>query len=535
MLLNQNQVIHSRYETLVEMCIALSAESNPERLLERILICAKTLAFADGGSIYFIDEKSATIKIMHNDTLNIRLGGTALQSPQIPPIPLYTVEGTPNFRHVVSYAVHHGSTVNVRDSYSRVDGFDFSGTAEFDQRSGYRSVSFLTVPLKNHENTIIGVLQLINAIDTVTRRIVSFDDVTERLVEALASQAAIALTKESLISDVKNLFDALTRLIANAIDRKSPYTGGHCRRLPDITMRLAEAAHRVDYGPLKNFTMTEEDHYELEIASWLHDCGKIATPEHIMDKATKLETRFDRIDLLEARYEMLHRDAKIAYLEGGIMPGLTQPFHDEEEYRTFCCQLKKELAFLRHCNTGSESMSSEDKGEVLKIGSRPLYFSGELRTLLTDEEIENLCVSRGTLTEHERKIINDHILVTIEMLESLPFPKHLQNVVEYAGGHHERMDGKGYPKGLCREQMSVQARIMGIADIFEALTASDRPYKHGKTLSESLGIMAKMKRSGHIDPDLFDVFIKEKVYISYAESYLHPSQIDDVDESSLLL
>jgi HD-GYP domain-containing protein (c-di-GMP phosphodiesterase class II) len=524
----------SRHEMLVDMGIALSSEMNHTRLLERILECAKTLAHADGGSLYTVDDETATILIMHNDTIGVRLGGTAAEPPRFPPVPLYKTDGSPNLNNVVTYAVHRNTTVNVRDSYSRTDGFDFSGTAKFDLQTGYRSISLLTVPLRNHENAIIGVLQLINAIAPRTRRIVAFDSTTQRLVEALSSQAAIALTKEYLIRDLKNLFEALTRLIASAIDNKSPYTGGHCRRVPEITMLLAEAAHRSDCGPLKDFRMDDSDRYELEIASWLHDCGKIATPEHIMDKATKLETVFDRIELVETRYEILLRDAEIAHLkrrlaapENGEAPG-------GDGYLALRLELEEEREFLRRCNTGSEFMSDEDKARVRQIGARSWVRAGQEQPALTADEMENLCIPRGTLTDGERKIINNHIAVTIEMLESLPFPKHLRNVVEYAGGHHERMDGKGYPKGLVREQMSLPARILAIADIFEALTASDRPYKPGKKLSESLAIMGGMKRNGHIDPDLFDVFVREKVYLAYAEKYLDPSQIDGVDEGALL-
>lgn len=516
------QTLIARYDLLVDMGIALSSEMNHTRLLERILEGAKTLAHADGGTLYAIDDGFATIRIIHNDSLGIRLGGSG-EVPNFPPIPLSHADGSPNLNHVVTCAVHHGTTVNVPDSYSETDEFDFSGTARFDQQTGYRSVSLLTVPLRDHENIIIGVLQLINALDPATGEVVVFDSVTQRLVEALASQAAIALTKESLIQGMNQLFNALTRLIADTIDQKSPYTGGHCRRVPDITMRLAEAAHRADYGPLRAFHMTDADRYELEVAGWLHDCGKIATPEYIMDKATKLETVFDRIELVDTRYEVLLRDAEIAALR---RKRVDSDLSDDPEYLALCRELETERAFLRRCNTGGESMSDEDRARVRGIGAREWRQAGAWVPLLTDDEIENLGIARGTLNPRERAIINRHIHITIDMLESLPFPRHLRNVVEYAGGHHERMDGKGYPKGLRREQMSVPARIMGIADIFEALTAADRPYKPGKPLSETLAIMERMRQTGHIDPDLFEIFLKEKIYLAYARDYLDPSQID---------
>lgn len=525
----------SRYEMLVEMGIALSSESDHTRLLERILECAVILAHADGGSIYLVDNDAATIRIMHNESIGIHLGGAGREQPQVQPIPLYHEDGSPNLNNVVTYAIHKNITVNVQDSYNRTKEFDFSGPAEFDLHTGYRSVSLLTVPLRNHEDTIIGVLQLINALDPLTREILPFDNIARRLVESLASQAAITLTKEYLIRDMKKLFDALIRLVATAIDHKSPYTGGHCRRVPDLTMLLAEAAHRTDCGPLKAFTMSDGDRYELEIASWLHDCGKIATPEYVMDKATKLETIFDRIELIDTRYEVLIRDREIARLERRVaaLEAGAEPL-GEEDHAAALREFQAEREFLRRCNIGGEFLTEADQARVLAIAARHWEYAGERRPFLTGDEVENLSVSRGTLTARERALINDHIVITIELLQSLPFPKHLLNVVEYAGGHHERMDGRGYPKGLVREQMSVPARIVGISDIFEALTAADRPYKSGKPLSEALSIMARMSRTGHIDPDLFEIFVREAVYLEYAHKYLDPAQIDAVDPEALL-
>jgi hypothetical protein len=299
-------------------------------------------------------------------------------------------------------------------------------------------------------------------------------------------------------------------------------------------MMLAEAVNRTTEGPLKGFVMTEKDRRELKIAGLLHDCGKITTPVHVVDKSTKLHTLFDRIQLVDTRFEVLKRDAEIAMLH---------KLHDEKggdagvvraEYEAKVRQLDEDRGFLRRCNIGSEAMSDDDMLRVRQIaGYRWRDPDGRESAFLSDNEIENLTIRAGTLTAAERQIINHHIVVTIKMLESLPWPKHLKSVPEYAGGHHERMDGKGYPRGLTREQMSVQARVMGIADIFEALTAKDRPYKVGKTLTESLTILGKLKLGGHIDPDLFDVFIREKVYLDYAKQFLAPEQIDEVDLSKI--
>ncbi|MFN5863558.1 MAG: HD-GYP domain-containing protein, partial [Pseudanabaena sp.] len=327
-------------------------------------------------------------------------------------------------------------------------------------------------------------------------------------------------------------------LISEAIDKKSPYNGKHCRRVPTLTMMIADAACKADYGIFKEFSLDEDERYELRIAGLLHDCGKVTTPVHVIDKATKLETIFDRIYLVNTRFEVLKRDAeinflnqKIAAIESGnlsIIPDL------EAALQQKLAQYSSDQDFLQVCNIGGEFMHDEYKERLQQIAKyRWIDPQGIDTNFLSDNEVYNLNISRGTLTAEERKVINDHIVVTIEMLEQLPYPRNLRRVPEYAGGHHERMDGKGYPKGLTREQMSLPARMMGIADIFEALSAKDRPYKKGKTLSECLHILGKMKLDNHIDPDLFDLFVSEKVYLRYAREYLDPDQIDEVDENNI--
>lgn len=520
-----------RIEKLIDIGLALSAESHIERLLEIILLGAKEITNADGGTLYSVEEQAVKMEILRTDSLNFAMGGTTGIPIPFAPIPLYGADGAPNHHNVVTHAVLNDCTINIRDAYS-AQGFDFAGTREFDLNTGYRSTSFLTVPLKNHEDDIIGVLQLLNARDKAGK-VVPFSAAAQRLTEALASQAAVALTNRRLIADLQHLFESFIRLIADAIDEKSPYTGGHCRRVPVITMLLADAVARIDRGPLGEFTMSKADRYELEVAAWLHDCGKITTPEYVVDKATKLETIYDRIHEVEARFEILKRDAEIAMLRRR----LEAPAEAErllQEYRATLRQLDDDRDFIRRANRGGEFILPEEQARIEAVGRRTWVDSaGTVRPLLTDNEVLNLNIVRGTLTADEREVINNHITATINMLEALPFPKHLKRVPEFAGGHHERVDGNGYPRGLRREQMSVQARIMAIADVFEALTARDRPYKQGKKLSDTLRIMAHMALDGHLDADLFDVFIAERVYLHYAEKYLDPEQIDSVDIGQL--
>ncbi len=522
-----------RLKDLNEIGIALSQQRDLNGLLETILIAAMRITHADAGTLYLHEQQQREMRfeILRNNTLDIAMGGTSGEPISFDPIKLYDDAGISNHAMVVSHSALSGETVNIPDAYM-AEGYDFSGTKKFDTKTGYRSQSFLTVPMRNHEYEVIGVLQLINALDQESGKIIAFSRDDQQLLESLASQAAIALTNRHLINQLEELFEAFIKLINTAIDDKSPYTGGHCARVPALTMMLAEAANRATNGPLKDFVLTDKDRRELKIAGLLHDCGKITTPVHVVDKATKLHTLFDRINLLDTRFEVLKRDAEIAMLREVATAGADTK--RIEASRQSCAarisQLDRDREFLRHCNVGSEAMSAEEQQRVQQIaGYQWTDIDGKVGNFLSEDEIENLTIRAGTLTAAERQIINHHIDVTIKMLESLPWPNHLKNVPEYAGGHHERMDGKGYPRGLTRDQMSVQARVMGIADIFEALTAKDRPYKKGKSLTESLTILGKFKLGGHIDPDLFDVFMREKVYLDYAKRFLAPEQIDDVD------
>lgn len=521
-----------RIDRLNEIGIALSAESDTQKLLELIMMGAKTLTRADAGSLYFLKDGMLSFEIISNDSLDIQMGGTSGNEITFPAIALVK-NGQENHSNVVSHSVLTGNTINIADAYHE-DGFDFSGTRKFDQSTGYHTQSMLTFPLKDHEHEIIGALQLINARDQQDN-VIPFSAIEQQLAESLASQAAVTLTQRRLINELKNLFEAFIRMMASAIDDKSPYTGGHCRRIPVLTMMLADAVNVADAGPLREFCIDVNDRYELETAAWLHDCGKVVTPEYVMDKATKLETIHDRIHEIESRFSVVLAELELDYLRvSATIAGQAEHDRLKRELEQRSAQLRDDLAFLKQANIGGEFMADADIERIESIATWTWTApDGERRPVLSEDEVLNLSIRRGTLNDEEREIINNHIVATIKMLESLPFPRNLQNVPEYAGGHHEKMDGTGYPKGLKRDEMSVQARIMAIADIFEALTASDRPYKQGKKLSECLKIMGFMKKDQHIDPDIFDIFIKNGVYLDYAEEFLDPDQIDTIDDALL--
>ena len=531
--------LEDQIKNLSEIGVALSKEKDMGKLLETILLEAKRISAADGGTLYMkTEDNRLKFEIMMTDSLGIHYGGTSPKPipDTIYPVKLYNPEtNQPNYYNVSAYAALTGKTINIKDAYKE-KGFDFSGTIEYDKKHGYHSKSFLTVPMKNHENKIIGVLQVLNAKNPKTGEIVSFTT-SVNMIESLASQAAVAITNKNLIRELEVLFESFIKLIATAIDKKSAYTGGHCSRVPEITMMLADAVGKIKSGKYKNFNMTQDERYELYIAAWLHDCGKVATPTHIVDKGTKLENIFDRIEIINNKFEVLRRDKEIEFLKKTYKlnnSNKTALTKIKDQYKIQMKQLDVDETFLERCNIGGEFMPEELQERVIQISKYPFKNKGKKIPFLSKDEVRNLNIPKGTLLPEEREIINSHISITIEMLEQLPYPDHLKNIPEFAGGHHEKLDGTGYPRGLTGDQMSTQAKMIAIADIFEALTAADRPYKEGKKLSETMRIMGFMNKDKHIDKDLFKIFVKAGVYKKYAKKFVNPNQIDKVDETSIL-
>jgi len=575
---------------MIDLGLRMGSERSLRRLMETVLRAATELCHADGGTIYVLDDENDLLNfgIILNTSLNICLGGDSRDHIPFESLPLYGPDGAPNYANMATCVVLTGKTVHIPDVYNS-EAFDFTGPRAFDKANQYRTTSLLAVPLTNRRGEIIGVLQLVNAREWQTGHGRPFEDAEISVAQALAAQGGVALENQLLLEAQRKLMDSFILLIAGAIDAKSPYTGGHCSRVPEVTRMLTEAACHQKDGPYRDFSLTEEEWYELHIASWLHDCGKVTSPEFVVDKATKLETICNRIHEIRTRFEVLWRDAEIAECRA-LLAG-----EDAAAARAACearhCQLRDDFAFLADCNIGGEFMSDERISRMKAIGAQTWvrHFDDRLglsqeeaqrfqevpaKPLPTEErllddkpehivswpdgkppltadnprgftmlapkhrlnlgEVYNLSIRRGTLTEEERFKINDHIVQTIVMLESLPWPKALRRVPEYAGGHHEKMDGTGYPRGIKAGEMSVPTRIMAIADIFEALTATDRPYKKPKTLSEALKIMSFMRDDNHIDPDLFDLFLRSGVWKDYADTYLMPHQIDHVDISEFL-
>lgn len=605
-----------RLAKIIDLNIALSSEQDIDRLSELILEGARELSGADAGSLYLADEQRTQLefKIVHTASLGFLQGGTTGSPITLPPVPLFNDQGEENYQNVVTSAFHRGTTVNIPDAYDETE-FDFTGTKRFDGANNYRSMSFLTVPLRPRGGEVIGAMQLINALDPESGEIIPFVPEIQRFVEALAAGAATALSNRDLIETQKKLFEAMIQLVAGSIDAKSPYTGGHCARVPVIAQMLADKAEQVDHGPLAGFKFdSEQELRAFRIGAWLHDAGKVTTPDFVVDKAVKLETIYNRIHEIRTRFEVLLRDARIARHEA-VLAGA-----DPEEQNILLkqteTQLQEDFEFLAECNIGDEFLSDdkahrirslagriwmryfddtlglswEEADRVAKVRSTAEQLEGRLNLdtfsdsdlrrnqlgytleprareqLLSDKpehiiprgpefermyqgydftipipkalynrgELTNMLISRGTLTEEERFKINEHVMQTIVMLEKMPLPRELKRVPEYAGTHHEALNGSGYPRRLTAENLSIPARIMAIADIFEALTASDRPYKKAKSLSAAVQILYFFKKDGHIDSDLFDLFLTSGVYEEYAKEYLLPSQLDQVDIGKFL-
>ncbi len=539
---------------------ALSAERKVDRLISQVLEEAHAAAGATASVIYLLSD----------DGKALNAAAHTLADADVKPAPIEVSDKT---NPVVQALAPNAAIESHQLPVPRPSSLAF-----VDAKLGAGPALLVTTPLLNRAGVAIGVLCLF--IDSATE---TPSEARLALVEAFAGAGAVAIDNQRLLAAQKTLLDALIRLIAGAIDAKSPYTGGHCERVPELTFMLARAACETKHGPFASFDLDDDGWEALKIAAGLHDCGKVTTPEYVVDKATKLETLYDRIHEIRMRFEVLKRDARIRCLEavaaGGDASKLKASL--EAELRT----LDEEFAFVAKCNTGGEFLAPEQIARLTRIATRtwqrtlddrigisweeglrkgrtPAPALPATERLLDDKpehvlqrtsadvmakdnpwgfkvdtpqflynrgELYNLSVSRGTLTDEERYKINDHIVQTIVMLSQLPLPPHLKSVPELAGGHHEKMDGTGYPKRLRREEMSVPARIMAIADIFEALTASDRPYKKGKMLSEAIKIMAAMKKDRHIDPDLFDLFLTSGIYREYAERFLEKRFIDEVD------
>lgn len=522
----------SRLNELTNIGVALSSERNIDKLLEMIVDKARHFTNADGGTLYLVsdDEQYLAFSIVQTESLGFRMGGASGTEVTLKPIPLHLEDGSPNNANVCAYVANSRKEVNIPDVYE-VEGFDFTGAKMFDKANNYRSKSQLVIPMTDHEGEVIGVLQLINARDPLNGETIEFAQEYQMLSAALASQAAVAIDNTKLIQGLQELFESFIKTIATAIDEKSPYTGGHIERVANLTMDIAERINQTKEGVYADVEFSTDQMYELRLAAWLHDTGKITTPEYVVDKRTKLETIFDREALVRLRIELAMAQERLkacqrAHVNASHPEEALDRNKTQKELEDKIAQLKDDLAFIIGTNFTAEFVPDEKIEKLEKLAKTQIETSSGPEPLLHENELYNLSVRKGNLTKEERKIIENHVVMTYNLLEQLPFPKKLRDVPFIAGAHHEKLNGKGYPNGLTAEQIPLQVRIMTLADIFEALTAKDRPYKDPKKMSEVLRILGFMVKDYELDPDLVDFFLNEKMHIDYAKEHLADFQLD---------
>ncbi len=509
--------LQAQLQRLFDIGIALSSEKNLDRLLEMIVEETMRCTNADAGTLYIMEDSKLHFKILANSTLNTRMGGTSGKPITLPPVEL-------SKENVSAYVAISGETVNIPDVY-KAEEFDFTGPRKYDETTGYKSKSMLVVPMRNQNDEIIGVLQLLNAQDAKTGEAIPFSSDYVALTQSLASQAAVALTNAQLIKDMQVLFDSFIRVMATAIDERSEYTGGHIRRVAELGLMICEAINGTEAGPLGDLHFDEDAMKEMSVAGWMHDIGKVTSAVHIMDKSTKLQTIFDRVAMVEERFAHIRTAMEKEWLERKIelvVNGAPQEKIENGEavLADKLQKLQDDLDFVIKSNTGGEFMSDDKLERIKEIGARTYKANGEERRYLSENEVENLCIRKGTLLGSERQLMQDHIVVTIKMLEQIPFPKHLSRVTDWAGGHHECVDGTGYPKGLKDEKLSTGARILAVADFFEALTATDRPYKKPMPLEKALSILQGEVDRNKLDKDIFELFVQSGIPQRYRE--IHP-------------
>ena len=504
-----------KFEEIMKINLAFSSQHDKNILLEDILTLTRNLTNADAGTLYIKskDEKYLSFKVVHNNTLNIKMGGTK-NNLNWPDLPIFEENGKTNNEMVAVVCANEKRIINIPDVY-KTNKYKFEGTKDFDIKTSYRSKSMLVIPLINHDNEVIGVLQLINKIKN--GEIINFNKLDEKVIISLASQAAMALTNMQLITSLEDFIDAFVTTIAKAIDTKSPYTSDHIGKVEEIALLVAKAISD-DNTIYKKIKYSENDYKQLSLAAWMHDIGKISMPEHIIDKATKLEKIFDRIHLIEQRFEVIKLNKEIEYLKNQT---------PRTEYENFTNEINNDIEFIKRINFGGEFLSEEDIQKLENI-SRKVYIKndGEIISFISEDEFYNLSIKKGTLTKEEIEIIRNHAQLSLDMISGLPFPKKYKDVLNIACNHHEKLNGLGYPRGLKAEEISLEDRIMILADIFEALTASARPYKDAMKLSKVKDILSSMANKGELDKELIDFFFNHKILHEYSKNELKSYQLD---------
>ncbi len=490
---------------LIDLCLALSREKDLTHLLDLIVSKSRQLTNAEAGSLYMVEGDVLSFEVLQNAPLDIHYKKQEKTAPPMPSVPLEK-EGEPNLENVSSCVANTGLPIHIEDLYAPGQRV-FSGVHAWDKSSGFRSVSMLALPLIGYKGEVVAVLQLINRKDEKTGEIQAFKPSDLHIMSAIASQAAIAIVKVKLIKDLQILMYSFVKAIAWAVDAKSHVTGEHINRVAGLTMRIAHLVNDTETGPFADMRFSDDNLDELKYAAWMHDVGKIITPWHLIEKSRKLEGILDGMTVIQQRFEVIKLSVEIQWLKdgkGGDGGGGGAAYEKE-----LCRELKKiddDYQFLVRCNDASQFMNDEGMARLMRIRNRTFITrEGGTSHWLTEEEFELLGIKRGNLSAQERSVIEDHALMTRKILDNIQFPKHLSKVSLLASCHHEKPNGKGYPGRIKDKDIPLQAKIMAIADIYEALTARDRPYKKPMSPSQAEAILLKMKEGNEIDGALFDL------------------------------
>jgi response regulator RpfG family c-di-GMP phosphodiesterase len=504
---------------LIDMGYQISNLKNYDLVLESILLSAKELTNADGGTLYIFNKEKNTLefKIAINTSLNVHIGGSN-NTTYWDALNFYNNDGSLNKKNISIVSALEEKLINISDIY-KSDAYDFSGAKEFDIEKNYKTASMLVMPMKNRENDLIGVIQLINK--QFNKQTIPFYKDDESIIKAISSQATMVIENNQLVEELEKLLYALVASVGKALDEKSKYTAKHINHVAVLTQIIAKGINK-NTTIFKDVEFLDNELEEIKLSAWLHDIGKISTPEHLIDKATKLETVYDRIDTIKSHFEILKRDIEIAYLKNDI---------DEKERDKKIANIEDDLSFLEEINHGDVYMSDEYLNRLEKISRNygTIIINNKIIDILSDDHIYNLSTKKGTLTKENRKVINDHVVVTYDMLKDIPMPKKLSNVAKIAASHHKDVDGiGGYAhKELIGKEMSIQDKILAVADVFEALSAKDRPYKDAYKLSKIVDILISMVQNGQLDKNIVRVFFEDELYKEYAQKYIDESQIDN--------
>jgi HD-GYP domain-containing protein (c-di-GMP phosphodiesterase class II) len=493
------QTIINNIDDLLDIGIALSSGNKIEKVLELILKQARVITNADAGSIYFYENDKLNFKIMQNDT--IELEKNYFGTKDLLPAVSVTRE------NVVGYSVITDKLVNIEDVYNDNE-FDFSGPKKYDKLTGYKTTSMLVIPLKNIDEEVIGVLQLINARDDQGNTI-PFAKEYEKVFSALASQAAITISNFKYLNQIEKLLNSFVESIATAIDARTKYNANHTKKLVRLLEKIIELINERNNKDFLNVYFNEERKEQVIMAAWLHDVGKVVTPLAVLNKASKLGDRTDfvlqRLDYIRAETDKLYWQKK--FEQEKMNESL------ENKYNQKVDLISKARNLIIKLNDGNSPLTVQEEEDIKKY-SKMTYLDGHgnKKKWLTEYELDCLMIKRGTLTAEERNQIEEHVTVGKNILKAIPFMDRLKKIPDFVYMHHELLDGSGYPEGIGGNEIPLEVRILTLVDIFEALTASDRPYRKALSIEKALDILERMVKEEKLDSKLFNLFKNNRVW-----------------------